>query len=212
MDFNLNHIKQYPDAAQDLVFGYVRDGFENTPDLISYTILAFYHIEEHFDKCSVEVAVSEDRSTITKLSRGWKNTSYGKNKVLTKDGGSIRWKIKINHFDQFCVIGIDEGQNNTNAAFWNIDTSVHYSWAADDGAIRNGSCKIPSWRPFSDPGEDGDILCIELDNDRNTLGFAINDGEMKTAFTDVKPTEIEYSLAVYLYDENDSVSIVSMEL
>ena len=212
MDVQLRHVKRFPKEIQQLVFGYVRNGYADTPDLILFTILAFYHIDEHFEEYSDKlVKVSEDGMTLTvkKISFLERTSSFGKKKVLTKHGGRVRWTIKINNFLNFCVIGIDAGQHNVNDAFWSLNESVHYAWAADDGQIRGSDSVL--WRKFSSPCTDGDVVCMELDVDRNTLSFAINGGEMKIAFNDVKATEIGYSLAVYMFDENDSVSLVSVD-
>ena len=163
---------------------------------------------------------------------GWRNTSYGKEKVLTKNGGRVRWTIKINCFHRWCVIGIDEGQLNADYSFWDSKKSTHYAWSADSGEITGTQpvqrseedndvehegdvtwnlTQFSSWKSFSDTCADGDIFHMELDLDHNTLSFAIHDEEMKVAFTNIKRTEIGYSLAVYLYDVGDSVSILSME-
>ena len=214
MNFNRNQVKQYPNAVQGLVFGYVRDIYAHTPDLVLYTILAFYY-SQSFDKYpKTKVNVSDQGMTITHLTTEGYNTSYGKNKVVSKYGGSVRWTIMINHIRQSCVIRIEEGRNNVDECFWNSTKSAHYALAVGDGLIHHlcanrASCnQISSWRPFCSPCTDGDTVCMELDIDRNTLSFGINGGEMRIAFTEIKPTEIGYSLAVYMLSANDSVSII----
>ena len=217
MDFDLNRVEQYERPIR-LVFGYLHKINTNAPDLVSFTVLAFFLVPEHFGKYAKrEIKLLDDRQTVMKRKNGWQNTTYGKIKVLTKHGGRVRWKLKIDRYRATCIIGIDEGRKNLRDTFWDSSKSTHYAWEGISGFIR-GTGHLASrryyiedrqWKPFSKPFRSGDIVQIELDMDRSRLRFGINNGKLKTAFKGIKPTEIGYSLAVHLFDRRDSVSIVS---
>merc|ERR550525_10404 len=124
------------------------------------------------------ISVSEDRATIRKLREGWENTTYGMMKFKTSDGGRVRWGIKINQMEKYCVVGIDEcdvDESNTETSFWDSDESIHYAWAGDNGTISGTVIdRGHEWTEFSNKFGDGDIVYVELDANAMTVSFGIN--------------------------------------
>ena len=156
----------------------------------------------------------DDKMTIEKLETAvWEqaNTSYGKQKFKTKDGGKVKWEIEINYFLRTIVIGISEGDKSGNSNFWDSSNSesIHYAVGINGGHHRvNDDDSVDTYFYV----DEGDIIYLELDMNENTLSFNGGTGYCRNkVFTNIKHTDIGYSLAVYLRDWEDSVTIKSLE-
>ena len=128
MDFDLQRVKQYEMSSQLLVFGYGRGIHADAANLILYTILAFYHLEEYFDCFDDEdYTVDDTKMTLTKKRDAW-TTAYGRIPMLC-DGAHrdvYHIDIKVLKYKNM-VIGIDEGRKNMDGGgFWGASTH-HYA-------------------------------------------------------------------------------------
>lgn len=103
-----------------------------------------------------------------------------------------------------CIIGIDSGDHSLNE-FFNAPDSTHYALSTQNGYkidINGDETEC------IDPCRKGDTIDIEVDLNRKTIGFSRNSGSIKHAFS-INPSDSPYRLAVSLFWENDTVSLVS---
>lgn len=129
MDFDLQQVKQYEMSSQLLVFGYGREIYADTPELILYTILVLYHQPESFEKFNgSDFYVDDTGRTITKNQKG-QATAYGGIPMLCDlvNREVHQFELKVLQMGAYnaLTIGIDEGRVNCDAAFA-LPSTHHY--------------------------------------------------------------------------------------
>ena len=217
MEFDLQKIKKLDDKTQYLVFGYIRlmeslflnnnktNAAINIPDLMIYTIMAFYaHLErfEHFEKNSFDV--TNDGTKIIKIDHA-QRTLYGSTIMAYESKGIYEWRIKILK-GTYIAIGIDEACYKwmKDATFFFAKETLNYAYAMATGKKcsqnnRDGFLK----RCFME-----DIVTMVVNMNNKIISFAKNDDELKKAY-DIMESKIGYCLAVYMIRKGDSVELLS---
>eukprot|EP01084_Bolivina_argentea_P046039 84757_1 len=159
---------------------------------------------KYFNKNSFNT--SNNNKTIVKKGNGW-GTCYGSQVIPYNSTGIHKWTIQINRLSNgVCVIGIDEANRKwKDRDFWSQKGTIHYGYYAQNGNKYYPSGKSTKYNKGSDKG---DIIEMILDLSCKKLSFGINNSQIKHAFN-VQNTNIGYCLAVNLYYENDSLSLIS---
>ena len=219
MAFDLHQIKQLDKKIQFVVHGYVRDAqskffsnnggntYLNIPDLIIYTIIAFYAYVDFFKYMADDSFLVEKNGTmITRINGKNYRTVYGST-VIPFDSNEVhRWKLKVIK-GVYIAIGIDEASYEwTHDVFFGKNSTNNYGYAAVTGQKFNRR----DFKAYGETYSSGDYVTMELNMSSKKLSFAKNDDKLKTAYF-VDKTDIGYCLAVFIRYECDCVQIVSYE-
>eukprot|EP01084_Bolivina_argentea_P055548 101808_1 len=151
---------------------------------------------------------SNNNCTVQKKGNDSK-TCYGSKVIKYNDTGIHRWKIQIHKVQSTngCVICIDEAcyKWKNNSLAYNGQGTSHYGYSSNGNKF-NPKCKETS---YGDKYKAGDVVEVVLDLDKKTVGFALNNSIISEPAFTVNPTDIGYALAVNLYHDGDSVTLIS---
>ena len=100
----LKQLKMLDNSDKSLVFGFIKmmekkSNLIAIPLLVFYNILGYYYIHDYFEKCGDDLQISEDKMTITKITkhRDWNdNNAYGKLWFKSNGNEIATWKFRMN--------------------------------------------------------------------------------------------------------------------
>ena len=201
---------------QLLVFGFIRNCQSLLPNLIIpsplYLIFFdYYYISDLFGKHSPCIEVSGDGNDTIKANTSDRCCAYGYQWIDSISNKLIKYEVRINRcdpFDSATMIGITTDDSNINCAFrQTTEKQIFYAFDNDGDKYWHDAV---SYRSYGDTFEQGDVVRMELNLSTGTIIYYINDESQGIAFKDIeKGDDIKYKLAVELYNDEDSCTIIS---
>ena len=218
-------LKQLKSIRPDIkftVFGYVRQSenelslFCNVPSMISYLCLSYYFHGDYFEKAGDDIQISNDKTTITKISEkyNWFNTSYGKTWIESSIPQIVEWKFKINKKESgcsicLCLVSCD---NRLNFDCCLMFDAPNYGFRGDNRAwIHCHGAKAKKYY-HNFQFKEGYVVSMILDTKERCLYFKKN-GKQKVLFvTNMKiGSTIKYKMAVSLREKRNSISLIDFK-
>ena len=99
---------------------------QNIPPLINHICVIFYFPGEYIEKCTQDLVISNNNTTITKTDNdfAWNNWAVGKIWIDSTSNSISKWVIKINSFKDFSppswahiFCGFVSNEQNTKTKF-----------------------------------------------------------------------------------------------
>ena len=125
--FDITNARNADDSIKLLVFGYSRSVnnmmkiCNNIPDLVCFIIILHCMNEEYFDKPGQNIEISDDKSSIRRVSRhGYDNTTYCKQWISSISNMIVTWNFKVERYTGTILLGIvANNDNHQNDEFTN---------------------------------------------------------------------------------------------
>eukprot|EP01084_Bolivina_argentea_P001715 3162_1 len=217
MAFNFEEVQFIDQINKHIVFGYIRMAqnlfpsnipYYNIPTLVLHACLLYYVTKEYFDLIGTEMKLifdenDNDKNTVELTSGSVWNTAYG-SKVIDANRNSnaiYQWKIKLiklntDSWGYFCVIGIDSSNiahTKSEVFFSTRSTYPFYCIRGGHPEEPMNSDKKVHWT--NETWKDGYIITLNVDTMNRTIGYALNDSDVKTVFTKIN-IDAKYKFAV----------------
>lgn len=228
MTTSLKALKAIDQTTQCTVFGYIRQQEKQlslyiniTPEII-YLCLAYYYLGEYFDKVANCYTLSQDKRTVTKVNDGlgWDNTAYGIIWIDSAIPQIVQWKFKINKllFENgiyFCLVSTD---NRINEDCLNTKIVMDYpNYGFSDNfffTCNNMESKVNNENALDEKFFKGNDTVIMILNTKDRELHCQNEKDEKLLIFDKVKIDkgIRYKMAVQLYDEMNSVSLIDFDL
>eukprot|EP01084_Bolivina_argentea_P001713 3160_1 len=204
MAFNFEEVQFIDQINKHIVFGYIRMAqnlfpsnipYYNIPTLVLHACLLYYVTKEYFDQIGIKMKYNDNNKNTVELISGsvW-NIAYG-SKVIdansrNRNSNAIyQWKIKLIKVDSdgcFCILGIDSSNiahmYTQSREFWFSKAKYcihgHSEESEPDESDKTLYSTNETWK-------EGDIITLNVDTMNRTIGYAINDSDVKTVFTKI---------------------------
>ena len=181
----------------------------------------YYDSRDYFEIIPDTVSLSEDKLSVTKITEyniEYGDTSFGSMLIPSTSKYICKWDLKIDnlyHRNGVILVGISSKPFNPNVschtdAKWKTEDSEqdikdHHAYVYGSGGQN---------KRFEGDWEDkgprfgvGDVVSVHLDLKENKLTFCCNDVDSEIKFNVKKGENIEYRLAVVLFDKDNQVTI-----
>eukprot|EP01084_Bolivina_argentea_P203850 348100_1 len=204
-----------PERRHILAYGYVRDTelllnnhrtSTQMPYEIYKLIFEYFFMKELFDIIGSNILVSKDGMMITKIKKG-NSSSYGSNWIPTNCDETFVWKIKINKIVATGVyIGISADHTITSDSFMTNEKKPNYSIGGAGEILSKGK-----YKNYGKELHTNDLITMELDCDEGTLSYDINTVSQGVAYDIDKTDNMQYKLAIFMFHNTESVTIVDFQ-
>eukprot|EP01084_Bolivina_argentea_P001712 3158_1 len=202
MAFNFEEVQFIDQINKHIVFGYIRMAqnlfpsnipYYNIPTLVLHACLLYYVTKEYFDQIGIKMKYNDNNKNTVELISGsvW-NIAYG-SKVIDANRNPkaiYQWEIKlikvhINSYGYFCVIGIDSSNidHTKSEEFWVSQAKYCIRGGHPEELTLDQSDKNVHWT--NETWKDGYIITLNVNTMNRTIGYAINDSDVKTVFTKI---------------------------
>ena len=215
-------IKTIPTETQFTVFGYIRQNenklslFCNITDIISYLCLSYYYIAEYFEKVGDDMKISQDGMTITKIinNNNWNNTSYCHKWIDSNIDQIVEWRFKINELDCgfgicLCLVSRDDKLNEKCI----FDAPCYTLYDDADHDIQDINAIIGNSNDIDQLDFDKhDEISVILNTKHREIHLQKNKNEKILFVKNISINHgIKYKMAVTMYEQFNSVSLISFE-
>lgn len=220
-------VKIIDQRTKDIVYGYSRCVQQSFPadnifytisELIIHWILLYFHPQDAFDENHTHSTyrLNKDKLIVTKKKYSNEGCLF-----LTRRAkkGIHTWQFKLVRIDPSLytmTIGIwkTKYQLDTSTAVRAVDKSHVYGWMLIDDAnaylVGESENKHDGNEKYCKSCKQGDIVEMTLDLNEFQLKYSVNGKDYGVAFDNIEETE--YVGAVSMYEERDSVEILSYKV
>ena len=167
--------------------------------------------EDYFDKVPNTYDVLDDRKIIC-CNTGWKNESvFGKYVIPSSKGGIYTWTFKVIHYDTSLYIGITSDiAGKFSDCFAENTTGSNYAAYYCGYKLSKGVKK--DYNSFKSLNH-GDIMKMELDLNKKTLGFWRNDENLGPAYKNIDVGDkIKYKMAISMLNKDTKIELSSFKV
>ena len=219
------------DRCKNIVFGYIKKMetklglYQNIPPLIIHLCVMFYFPGEYIEKCTQDLAISNNNMTITKIDKdfAWNNKAFGKIWIDSTSNSISKWVIKINSIKDFLnpswahiFVGIVSNDQDTNATFCSDGNDVSDSPLYLFRANGQHHC-IENYNQYKEKilnekfGTNDQIL-LTLNMIERKIFLKINQRKQKCIFENiVKQKGIRYKLAFSLFSVGNQITLTDFD-
>ena len=224
MSMNFDETKKATNREKIIVNGYIKkcqyllpsnEPYYNIPQLIYFTVIAFYHKCEYFTKHGDKIEINDKYDTATNKTSTY-NTVYGNIDINGNESIIYVWKIKIILVD-LIIFGID----SSNKKHLNNRFSANYTsgWIKNEFEFYGCGFSIDCIWSYTKEIDDqecdygikkGDIITMELNLRNKTLKWYINDQYINFILTKINFDNKKYNMAIEL--RNSSVQLIDYQI
>ena len=194
--------------------------FQNIPDGICVLCALYFGSRDYFEIIpDTEVSLSNDNMTATKVTAYSKGeTSFGSLLIPSTSQCISQWDIKIDCFNHCntILIGISSEPFDPYKYFHDPTTNKledptnHHAYVYGLGG-QNRSFQGETWEVNGRPFHSSDVVAVRLDLKKKEVKFYVNEIYSNVTFEIETGDNIEYRLAVALFDEGNQITLTKFE-
>eukprot|EP01084_Bolivina_argentea_P285048 488730_1 len=216
--------------SQLLVFGFVRNSeftsdfksnalYMNIPPLISWVVLSYFHVFEHFEIIGKDIKLSDDKLIMIKDNpKSWRNTTFGSIIIPSDIKAIYKWDLKFLWIDSYrkALIGIKSSNEDYDAPLVRRKNDLKYcAFYCKNGRIfrhnQHGSM-IYATNATTNHIKTGDIISMELNLESKRIKYLMNDEDLGASNIEIETgKDITYRLAISIQTPKTAVQIIAFQ-